>query len=479
MHRRWLKVIGVMSLAAGLVFLARRRPGYFSTPSYLAGFIFFEFLALIIFNYRQAFFPVLMIVFLLAGSIVPGHELWISARWAVLSLGALAGLVLWFRLPRQRLGLFHLLAFACVLSAGVSAAVSAYPEEALLKTFSLFLLFAYAAAGARAAVIEREEQFFSALLLGAEGLVYLSALSYFGLRWELFGNRNSLGVVMGVIALPILLWGHVITEAGFTRCRRIGALLLCIVLLLCSYERAGIVAGAISSALLCLGLRRYRLLIAGLGIALLAAPVITAFVPLPAATPSDVDSVTTRFVYKGKRDAGILASRETVWQTTVSSLHQHRWLGTGFGTSATAYDKTEVAPKFSSATQASREHGNSYLEILDWVGVLGAVPFFILLIFVLTRAARVFLWMRRSGSPYSPAVPLAVFAAGALVHAGFEDWLFAVGYHTCVLFWTFAFLLNDSVPYGSPVLVPDSAESVGNALSGTIDIAAAQACTSF
>ncbi|HZP63869.1 MAG TPA: O-antigen ligase family protein [Terriglobales bacterium] len=478
MPRTWPKVIAVTGLVAATAFLATHRPGYFSTPRYLGGIIVFEFLALVVFNYREAFFPVLIVVFVLAGSIVPGHELWISARWVVLSVGALAGLVLWFRMPRQSLGVFHLLAFGCVVSAGVSAAVSAYPEEALLKALSLFLLFAYGAAGARVAVIAREEKFFSTLLVGAEGLVYISAVAYFGLRWELFGNRNSLGVVMGVIALPVLLWGFIISEASFTRHRRMAALLLCIVLLLCSYERAGIVAGAISSALLCLGLRRYRLLIAGTAIALLAAPVVTTFVPLPAATPSDVDSVATRFIYKGKRDAGILASRETVWQATLSSLRQHPWLGTGFGTSATAYDKTEIAQTFSSATQASREHGNSYLEILDWVGVLGAIPFFILLSFVLIRVTRVVLWMRRFRCPYSPAVPLAVFAAGALVHAGFEDWLFAVGYHTCILFWTFAFLLNDFVSYSTRALVARPEPSVRDEVPPMVDVVA-QACTSF
>ena len=281
---------------------------------------------------------------------------------------------------------------------------------------------------------------------------------------------------MGVVALPLLLWGYIVTDGSSARRRRMGALLLCVVLLLCSYERAGIVAGGVSSALLCLGLRRYRLLLCGLTLALLAAPVVTAVVPLPSATPLDVDSVTTRFIYKGKREAGILASRETVWQTTLSSLRQHPWLGTGFGTSATAYDKTEIAQRFSSATQATREHGNSYLEILDWVGVLGAIPFFVLLIFVVITVGHVFLWLRSFGSPYSPSVPLAMFAVGALVHAGFEDWLFAVGYHTCVLFWTFVFLLNDFAPHriGMRVRQPEH-----NHPDQAFSVAATQACISF
>jgi hypothetical protein len=33
-----------------------------------------------------------------------------------------------------------------------------------------------------------------------------------------------------------------------------------------------------------------------------------------------------------------------------------------------------------------------------------------------------------------------------LVHASFEDWLFAVGSYLCLLFWVFAFMLVDILP---------------------------------
>jgi hypothetical protein len=37
--------------------------------------------------------------------------------------------------------------------------------------------------------------------------------------------------------------------------------------------------------------------------------------------------------------------------------------------------------------------------------------------------------------------------AAGLVHAGFEDWLFAVGYYLCVFFWTLAFMFVDVLPH--------------------------------
>jgi O-antigen ligase len=450
---RILPGVAVLLGCSFCLYLAYSRPGYFSDPRMLGTLIFLQGLALIIFKYREAFFPALIMVFLLGGSAAPLHEVWTSIRWLVLGAGAVFGLPLYFKDHDRPFGVFHFAAFGCALTAMVSALVSAYPEVALLKALSLFLLFLYAAAGARVAVAGREQQFFSGLVLGCEILVYLSAIAYLGLHFEAFGNRNSLGVAMGVVALPILLWGLLVSDGSAARCRRILALVLCQLLLLSSYERAGIVAAIVSSTLLCVGLRRYRVLLAGLVIALVTAAALDAFVPLRATPDSGDGSLASRFVYKGKRENGLLGSRKSVWEQTLSSLQQHPRFGTGFGTSATAYDKTQVSERFSSAGQVTREHGNSYLEIAEWVGFVGAVPFLLLLLLMVAKVGQVFCWVRRTASPFAPAVPLAAFVAGALVHAGFEDWLFAVGYHTCVLFWALAFLLPDYLPIENPTRI--------------------------
>jgi hypothetical protein len=57
---------------------------------------------------------------------------------------------------------------------------------------------------------------------------------------------------------------------------------------------------------------------------------------------------------------------------------------------------------------------------------------------------------------------MAMVLMAGLVHAFFEDWLFAVGYHLCVFFWIMAFLLKDLLPspdevnvsYPSPAYAP-------------------------
>ena len=51
--------------------------------------------------------------------------------------------------------------------------------------------------------------------------------------------------------------------------------------------------------------------------------------------------------------------------------------------------------------------------------------------------------LRRSGNIFAPAVPAAAILVAGLIDAGFEDWLFAVGYYLSVFLWVMAFILVD------------------------------------
>jgi hypothetical protein len=50
-------------------------------------------------------------------------------------------------------------------------------------------------------------------------------------------------------------------------------------------------------------------------------------------------------------------------------------------------------------------------------------------------------------------VPVAMVLTAGLVHAAFEDWLFAVGYYLSVFFWVLAFAFLDILPSGAPSAV--------------------------
>jgi O-antigen ligase len=413
-------------------------PGSFNGAGYLAVAIFLEILVIALWDYRRKFFPLLIVIFMVAGMDVPLNGPATSARWVVLAVGAMAGIIIYLRDRDHSFGVFHLVALFCAVSALVSAMVSALPAMALMKASSLLLVFLYGASGARVAVCGREAKFFSGLLLGCELLVYLSAVCYFAVHIPIFGNPNSMGAVMGIVMMPVLLWGFLISE-GTLKLRRGFALTLCILLLLSSYARAAMVGAAVSSFVLCVAMRRYRLLLKGLGVALVAALVVAAMVPLRS---GQSESLISAFVYKGREDGGIMASRTTPWQKTSVVIQRHPLFGAGFGTSATAADVSKVGT-FTTTAASSREHGNSYLALLEWVGLLGVLPFVALISMIVFNVGRVMLWVRRTGSPFSPMVPLAAVLLSGLIHATFEDWLFAVGYYMCVFFWAFAFVLVD------------------------------------
>jgi O-antigen ligase len=420
--------------------------------TYLAAVIFLEILLAGLWSYRERFFPLLLAVFLLAGLNLPFQDTWTLARWLVLGVGAIAGFTFYLRNRVHSFGLLHLLALFCAVAAVVSALASSYPRVALLKAASLFLMFLYGAAGARMAVVGREAKFLAGLLLGCEILVYLSAISYFILHYPLYGNPNSLGVVMGIVVVPVLLWGVLVGEGTSSQRRRMFALVLGLLLLLSSYARASIGAATVSACLVLISLRRYRLLMVGAGLALLGALLISVAFPLRDVEPGKHgQTLADIFLYKGEKDRGIFGSRESPWDKTAAVIREHPWFGSGFGTSVTDYEVHSRDLSFRSVRGATREHGNSYLAIAEWTGLFGVLPYYALIFTVAVNVGRVLAWMRRTRSAMAPAVPIAAVLAAGLIHATFEDWMFAVGYYMCVFFWALAFVLDDVVPATAPL----------------------------
>jgi len=424
--------------------LLTRGQAYLTDPGTLAAIIVLELVLAAVWSYKTRFFPVLLGAFLWGGTAVPFSVTWATGRWFVLAIGALVGGMLYLKDRQLHLTAFHFCAFLCGGTALVSAEVSAYPQVALLKSLSLLLLFLYSTTGARMGALGREREFLCRFMVCCEGMVYVAAIAYFGFHYRLMGNPNSLGAVMGVVVVPLFLWGILAYEDRARRMRFTVALVVALLLLFSSYARAGIMAATFSSLLLCLTLRRYRVLVKGICLALLLAAIAAAFMPQENHSSG---SLTSTFLYKGRREQGLLGSRRSVWDETVAVIQEHPWLGVGFGTSKTSDEETPPqSVAFHSEESATREHGNSYLAITEWVGLLGDVPFLFLLLLVVTNLGRVVIALRRSGNVASPVVPIATVVAAGLVHAAFEDWLFAVGYYLCVLFWSFAFILEDLAP---------------------------------
>lgn len=202
----------------------------------------------------------------------------------------------------------------------------------------------------------------------------------------------------------------------------------------------------------CVCLRQYRLLVKVAALVLFLIAIGGMFAPQ--SLDQQLGDLKDAFLYKGHKDEGVLGSRRTPWEKSIASIKEHPIFGTGYGTSPSGEDPGLKFGKFASSAETARENGSSYTTIAEWVGLLGVVPFVVLLALTLSNVWKVCAWMRRTGDSRHYSIPLAMIVLSGLVHANFEDWLFAVGYYLCVYFWFFAFLLADLVPETETVPVP-------------------------
>jgi hypothetical protein len=441
-----LALIAGMTLFVPIaLYLAYSRPGFFTAPVFLGGFLFFEALLVASWLYRRIFLPVVLLTFLLAGVELPVGGFWVAGRWFFLGMGAAVGSFIFLRERNHHFRLFHGLATLAAVAALVSSAVSYYPAFALLKATSLFLLFLYAGTGARLAASGRENRFVAGLLLGSEIFVAVMALFYLA-GIEAMGNPNSLGAIMSIFAAPILLWGTLIDDTPIIHHRRMLLFAIAMYLTWHSHSRASLLAAFFSCSVLCLCLRRYRLFMQGM---LILVILLTASAILdPDAFWATMRSTEQSVVYKeGDSGTGVFASRQAPWKSAMGDIRKHLWFGSGFGTTDTGTGANAHLGKFASSSQVTSENGSSYLSIVTWVGVLGVLPFGFLLCSLLAKIVRTCLWMLNTSSPYHLAIPLAIVLIAGLVNAGFEDWLFAPGYYLCVFFWCMAFILTDYTPW--------------------------------
>jgi O-antigen ligase len=420
---------------------AYTRPYSIGDPNSYVALIVGQLLLLAIFHYKKVFFSVVMIAFLWAGLTIPLKGVWGAARWPVLLCAATVGLILWAKEDRQHFGAMHLAGFFCVIAAMTSAVVSSFPRIAFLKASSLLLLLLYASSGARLAMLHRERQFARDLLNVCEGLGYLTAALYFGAHLEIFGNPNSLGAVAGVVLAPMAMWGVAIADSPVLLRRRQISLAVCVVLVVVSRARAGLLSSIVAAAFLLLCLKRYRLFVRSAAIGIAAVALIGLWDPTLITTTTE--GVNSNLIYKGHREKGLFGSREKPWNATMATIRENPFFGGGFGTTATGADSDTGAYAVATSAGTSREHGNSYLALLEWVGLLGLVPFVFLIAGVILEIKTVAIYMLRTLDDRHPAVPLAMVCLAGLVGATFEDWMFAVGYYLSVFFWSMAYCLVD------------------------------------
>ncbi|MGA2353597.1 MAG: O-antigen ligase family protein [Terriglobales bacterium] len=445
---------------------------YFGNVSLLGGIMLLELMIACIWKYDQRFFVLLIVAFVWAGLHIPLQGAWTGGRWAVLAAGAVVGFIVWTRAQRRPFRSIHLIAFFCVCAAFVSATVSPFVRMASLKALSLSLLFLYCATGARSAVFGRENRFFQGVLLGVELMVYGTTVCYF-LGMGIWGNPNSMGAVMSIACFPFLLWGWLNSDGPIVKGRRLVALLLCVYLIRSSLARAGMVSALVVVLVFCICLGQYKLLgrIAAFVLVLVA---LTGML-MPGTLDRQLGELKDAFLYKGHKEEGVLGSRRTPWDKTVATIKEHPWFGTGYGTSPSGTDPGSefgaflpVGGTLASTGDTEREHGSSYMTIAEWVGLLGVFPFVALVAVTVANVWKVCAWVKRTADPRPYAIPLAMVVLSGLVHANFEDWLFAAGSYLALFFWVCGFVLADMVADAVAVPAPSAVSRVFHPLPASI-----------
>lgn len=441
---RLLLILFAIAGFSVLFFYVEHRPFLFTNTTYMGGILALEVVAVCLWHYENVFLPVTMWCFLAAAIALPLSGASYTLRWVFLAMGALAGFVLWIRTNRERhFGVFHLVALFCVFSAVASASSSVAAKTGILKAGSLFLLFLYASTGGRLALWGHERSFMRGLTMACEVAAFVSGAAYLT-GYDLFGNPNNMGAFIGVIVTPVLLWSVLTTEDRSERRRRSIALAICGGLLYVSVCRAAIVSVFAVLVSVTVALRRPGLVVKAIFVGALFVEIMA--VGNPSRVGDWVDGLAGRFVFKkfGTRN-GVLGSRLSPWEDTIAAVKQHPWFGTGFGTSEMGTEQSQSRESsVYTVFGTNREHGSSYLAMAEYMGLLGILPFLLLLVLVMQNIFRMLAWMRRTGRPSHCGVPFALIVLAGLIHAGFEDWLFAPGSYLCVFFWVSAFLLIDS-----------------------------------
>jgi O-antigen ligase len=429
------KILPLVAVASILVLLCLsvKRPYWFGETNLLALLVLVA-ACFIASQFETHFWTLMIAVFFWAGSSLPLEGAMSLFRWVVLGTGAFLALGYYARRAnRISFNHLHLLALFTLVAAFTSALVSVNSMMTLVKALSLAGLFVYASIGVRILWSKNPEPFVRKLEVMAEVMVYFTAACYM-VSFEVWGNSNSLGLIMGCICWPVLLWRLILSANRHEYNRRLAALSVCGVLLVMSLARASMIAASLTSIFLLVGARRYRTLL--MGVSLVAAILLNMYL----VAPERFQNASETLLYKKGERGKLMASREKPWERSLATFREHPWLGSGFGVAdnSAGWQFTYETPG-----QQIRERGSSYLTMLETTGLVGALPCALLILCLIREIWRVFSRMRLTGKVNQPAVVAAAIILGGLVNASFEDWMLAVGYYMSVIFWVLALSLRD------------------------------------
>jgi hypothetical protein len=242
-----------------------------------------------------------------------------------------------------------------------------------------------------------------------------------------FGNPNSFGAFIPLVA-PVLLLKllRAFDKGALIRVANVLLTIAYFIFLVMSRSRAGL-----SATFLACGWWLYfahrRAFGVFLGGTLLAALITSLYLP------EYVQNLGQVYVYKGS--SYVLKSRAALLSASWQAAKERPLTGGGFGVSKGYSEHWEFA--YESGT-AGREKANSYLALVEEVGLIGAGFVLLPLGWALVAATRRLMDFRRlhqMGEEFWVILTLSACLVGGVADAFAEAWLTSVGFFSTILFW--------------------------------------------
>ena len=241
----------------------------------------------------------------------------------------------------------------------------------------------------------------------------------------LTNNSNFLGILI-LVSLPLLLWQvYLARHLKWTKLKAYALVFFAMAVLLATYSRASILSTSVVIFFFVygVGLRRYLPVVMVTFLAI----VVTSL-----SFPNLLKELETLYIYKGDAEASsVFDSREMIWEASVKGAREGAGTGLGFGVSA---NYTDYDLSFSSSMYG-REKGNSYLAIIEELGVFGFALYSLMTLAILRRMARAFALAQSRDDRVLLALILGSIVA-LTINAQFEAWLTSPGAAGTPIMWT-------------------------------------------
>jgi len=242
-----------------------------------------------------------------------------------------------------------------------------------------------------------------------------------------FGNPNSLGAFIAMV-VPFMLLNLLrsFDKAPQIRVANILLITAYLIFLLMSRSRAGLGATFFACGWWLYFAHR-RAFVAFLGGALITVVIYSLYFP------QNVQNASQVYIYKGS--SFVFKSRADLLRASWEASKESPIIGVGFGVSK-GYSEDW---RFSFETGgAGREKANSFLALVEEVGLIGSS--FVLLplawVFVtVTKRLMNFRRLHQMGEEFWVMLTLSACLVGGLANSFMEAWLTSTGFFSTVLFW--------------------------------------------